>query len=585
MRALLDVLRTSTLLWTLVLPSAIASESRPAVRFEPYTFETFGGKTADAELGAFSVPENRSRPDSRNIELRFVRFASTAAQPGPPIVYLAGGPGGSGITTARATRFELFMALREIGDVIAFDQRGTGESGGRELRCSETFEIPFDKPLDRARAGEILAEGTRDCAERLQAEGIDVRGYTTPQSAADLEDLRRALGVPKLTLWSISYGTHLALATAARYPDSIDRMILAGVESLDQTLKLPSDQEALLAEVAKRASQQPEIRARVPDLLASIRRLLQQLEESPVQVELIDPRSGRPFTVTLGALDLQIAVAGTLRGPESFRFLPDIIARMEGGDFAPLAFQASQDRVSDLGSMMSITMDCASGAGARRLRQIAHEARGTLLGDAINYPLPEMCAGSPVADLGDEFRTLPTLEIPSLLISGTLDGRTPPGNAEKILPALRRAHHLVLDGAGHSDPLFLSSPRILDTMLAFLRAAPELPERIEVPIPEWVEPREVAPLPAALAGRMAGAYRFGDGTEARLVPAGPALFLLGLDRRPKIVRASPDGSFFVELGTERLEIREKNGHMDGLTWIEADGSRRAARRVEAEERE
>ena len=582
MQTLQKALRVFALLWALVLPTANASENPQTLRFEPYELETFDGKTAAAELGILSVPENRSRPDRRHLELRFVRFASTAAKPGPPIVYLAGGPGGSGILTARATRFELFMALREIADVIAFDQRGTGQSGGRELRCTETFEIPFDQPLDRTRAGAILADGTRECARRLQSEGIDLDGYTTPQSAADLEDLRRALGVPKLTLWSISYGTHLALATAARYPESIDRLILAGVESLDQTLKLPSDQQALLEEIAERASRQPKIRARVPDLLASIRRLLQRLEESPVEVELVDPRSGRPFTVTLGAFDLQIAVAGTLRGPESFVFLPDLIARMEAGDFVPLAFQANQDRADNLGSMMSITMDCASGAGPRRLDQIAREARRTLLGDAINYPLPEMCAGSPVADLGDEFRTLPTLEIPSLLISGTLDGRTPPSNAEAILPSLRRAHHLVLEGAGHSDPLFLSSPRILDTMLAFLRDSPELPERIEVSKPDWVVPREVTPLPAALAAKMAGTYRLDDGTEAQMIPAGPALFLMGLSRRPQIVRASPDGSFFVELGTERLEIREEDGQIGGFTWIEADGSRRNAQRIEAE---
>ena len=67
-----------------------------------------------------------------------------------------------------------------------------------------------------------------------------------------------------------------------------------------------------------------------------------------------------------------------------------------------------------------------------------------------------------------------------------------------------------------------------------------------------------------------------------MIPAGPALFLMGLSRRPQIVRASPDGSFFVELGTERLEIREEDGQIGGFTWIEADGSRRNAQRIEAE---
>ncbi|MBS3820078.1 hypothetical protein KGY73_11340 [bacterium] len=53
-------------------------------------------KTVEAERGSFKVLENRSNPDSRPIKLTFVRFESTSDNPGAPIVYLAGGPGGSG---------------------------------------------------------------------------------------------------------------------------------------------------------------------------------------------------------------------------------------------------------------------------------------------------------------------------------------------------------------------------------------------------------------------------------------------------------------------------------------------------------
>ena len=64
--------------------------------------------------GTFEVPENRSDPNSRKIKIGFVRFKSTSATPGDPIVYLAGGPGGTGVGTAQGPRFPLFMALREV---------------------------------------------------------------------------------------------------------------------------------------------------------------------------------------------------------------------------------------------------------------------------------------------------------------------------------------------------------------------------------------------------------------------------------------------------------------------------------------
>src|SRR5437667_8117517 len=80
-----------------------------------------------AEIGRLLVPERRSNPDSRLIELAFVRVKSTAQQPGPPLVYLAGGPGLSGIDDLRSEKlYPWFTALRQVGDVIALDQRGTG---------------------------------------------------------------------------------------------------------------------------------------------------------------------------------------------------------------------------------------------------------------------------------------------------------------------------------------------------------------------------------------------------------------------------------------------------------------------------
>src|SRR5215510_11785865 len=116
-------------LLTIFLVTTINAQPRPGtLNLKPYTFENDKKEKVDAEFGTLLVPENRSNPESNLIELAFVRFKSTAKNPGPPIVYLAGGPGGSGIFTAKGSRFPLFMAFREIADVIAFDQRGTGFS-------------------------------------------------------------------------------------------------------------------------------------------------------------------------------------------------------------------------------------------------------------------------------------------------------------------------------------------------------------------------------------------------------------------------------------------------------------------------
>ena len=93
----------------LLAAQCFSQDERALLRLEPYVFEAGGGTKVDAELGHLKVRENRSRKDSRTIELAFVRFKSTAKEPRPPIIYLAGGPGGSGIAAARGPRFPLFM--------------------------------------------------------------------------------------------------------------------------------------------------------------------------------------------------------------------------------------------------------------------------------------------------------------------------------------------------------------------------------------------------------------------------------------------------------------------------------------------
>jgi pimeloyl-ACP methyl ester carboxylesterase len=115
------------LVFTLMIDSTRpVSAQTNNLTISPYTFENSKKEKVEAELGRLTVPENRSKKNGKTIEVAFVRFKSTSANPGPPIVYLAGGPGGSGIQSAQYGRFELFMSMRKFGDVIAYEQRGTG---------------------------------------------------------------------------------------------------------------------------------------------------------------------------------------------------------------------------------------------------------------------------------------------------------------------------------------------------------------------------------------------------------------------------------------------------------------------------
>ena len=124
-------------------------------------------------------------------------------------------------------------------------------------------------------------------------------------------------------------------------------------------------------------------------------------------------------------------------------------------------------------------MDCASGATAARRATIEEQGRTALLGDVINASLRARCAHWPVEDLGDDYRSPVRAEMPVLFISGTLDIKTPPANAEDVLPGFPNGHHLVIEGGSHDDDLFLSSPKIAEAMIGFLQGQ-EVVDRVEL---------------------------------------------------------------------------------------------------------
>jgi pimeloyl-ACP methyl ester carboxylesterase len=447
---------------------------------EAHDFRTVTGKLVAAEKGRFMVPENRKRGTEKRIELAFVRFRSTSPTPGSPIVYLAGGPGGAGTDAPRLARFPLFMALREVADVIAFDQRGTGMSH-RLPPAPRPIFFPADKPVTRAEAEQAFRDYALEMANYWREQGVDLDAYNTEESADDLEDLRKAIGAEKITLWGMSYGTHLALAAIKRHPASIDRLVLAGIEGPDQTLKPPHQQQELLAKIDALIKADPETKKTYPDFLGNVERVLRRVEERPA-VWRVDDSS----TYALSKFELQRLTAGMLWGPSDFRSLPSLFRALEGGDFTPLNMWVQSVKSDRLGPM-SAAMDAASGVSPNRQAMIEQEREKALLGDAVNFPWQPVVEGLRVADLGEGFRANPRSPTPALFISGTLDGRTPPENAEEILKGFPNGLHLIIDGAGHGDPLFLSSPRILEVMLAFLRGEEVQNETIALPQVEFAK--------------------------------------------------------------------------------------------------
>src|SRR5919109_1228753 len=291
---------------SIALPLAIGCDDGPpirplegarSVRQGPLTLTPIEFATTDfyfrptrtrAQEGRLRVPENRRRPAGRTLELRFVRFAARSSEKRPPVVYLAGGPGGSGIWSASGDRYDLFMKLRRAGEVIALDQRGAGFSRPTPV-CPGVWNYPLDRPHDDDTLAAVLAPFLRRCVAAF-ADSLDVTAFTTVESADDLEDLRRALKADQLSLVAISYGTHLALAYLRKYPNRVARAVLAGVEGPDHTWKLPRNVDVVLHRVGSAIAADPRAHRAVPDFLDSLRATLAQLDTNPATLNVTHPR-------------------------------------------------------------------------------------------------------------------------------------------------------------------------------------------------------------------------------------------------------------------------------------------------------
>jgi pimeloyl-ACP methyl ester carboxylesterase len=469
-------MRYTVLLALILVTACISQTPQPDKAFsneKPIVFRANSGQEADAFEGWFTVPENRANPDSRTLTLRYVRFAATSKKPGNPIVYLAGGPGGSGILTAKYRRLPLFLELREFGDVIALDQRGTGASNDMPMCTSSVVPDPI-ADLSDAQNKKNNQTALLECLSFWKDENIDLHGYTTVENVADLEDLRIHLHAKKLTLLGISYGSHLALAAIKQMGDRLDRVMIASAEGLDQTIKQPARTDAYFKRLQAAINAGQTAETEPLDIISLIKRVHQRLDENPLLIS-IPQKNGKPVSYLLHRRDMQQIASAMISDPWKAFSLVQIYEQLDQGNSEPAAQLLQRWYVPDQGISfrpMSVMMDIASGIGSERRKMIERQAKTSILGEHLNTTLDFVDVAS-AYDLGDPFRAKPVSDLPLLLLSGNLDGRTYLRSQQEAVSGLSNAQKVTVTNAGHN--LFMVTdkevrPGILSVMQDFMRS-------------------------------------------------------------------------------------------------------------------
>ena len=398
----------------------------------------------DAQCGTLTVPLDHSGGTPGTIPLAYAKVPATGTRTGT-IVLLSGGPGQSAIplTTPVAG---LLKALRSNYDIVTVDQRGTGESGAVDCALNRTSDVA-------------------SCAAKL---GDKRTFWNTPETAKDLEDLRHALGIDKLTLLGVSYGTKVAAEYARRFPASTAALILDsptpvdGLDGYDQLRELGTPR------VLKEVCFPGPCSVTVGDPDAALDAAAKRLQKGAIAGPLVS-KTGHVRTTRVTESALYSALSASDLSPSLRAGLPAAIASLAAGDAAPLlhlgALEPSgADDVDDINTARLLATSCIES----RLPWSPDSAVATR-GDAVKAFVADHQAGfapfsaktvlqSSVVGLCENWPPTPRPEavsylgpdVPVLVLSGRADLRTPLEDARRTAAQYPHAQVLAVPGVGHS---------------------------------------------------------------------------------------------------------------------------------------
>ena len=482
----------------------------PVFETESCEFEVPPGR--EVECGWLTVPEDRSQPD-KMIHLHVAIFHSDSDNPAPdPIVYLEGGPGGDALEAVPLVfemRFAPFLANH---DLIMFDQRGTGYSEP-SLACPEETEVSFallEQDIPAEQATEQLLDALFACQERLVAEGVNLAAYNSRENAADLNDLRLALGYETWNVWGISYGTRLAQTVMRDYPEGIRSVVLDSTYPLGANLLTDTPDNVMRAFTVFFAgcANDAACSEAYPDLETVFYEQVARLNADPVVLPITNLLTGESYDAYFRGNDVVAILFQSLYSTEIIPVLPQMIFDIAAADYTLLStllssFLANADFVS-IG--MQYSVQCYEENSFATLEEVtAAASEYPALEPFFTYSInigPQaltVCEqwGAGEADAIENENIIS--DIPTLILAGEYDPITPPAWGQEVSANLSTSYFLQFPGVGHGASLAGECP--IAVMEAF-----------------WAEPGQ-EPAAACLAEMAGPQFAQGDAAaDITLIP-------------------------------------------------------------------
>jgi len=400
--------------------------------------------TAPARCGSLEVAENPSDAQGRKIGLRIAVAPATDQSPEPdPVFIFAGGPG----QAASETWILLQSTLRQIRkhrDIVMIDQRGTGQSN--KLACPEDEAADLNREVDL----DLIRKETVKCLAMLHG---DPRFYTTSIAMGDYDAVREAMGYGKINLIGVSYGTRSAQVYLREYPQTVRTMTLDSVVPMQLALGQQHAEmlDRSLRKVMDDCAHDPTCNSLFPRQTDELAALFARLRENPRRITIVNPLSGEPQQMRLGADTLAAAIRFLSYSSETQALLPLLIHEaLTSGDLSRLASQALLV-MSGLNEMlahgMELSVICSEDYP---FIDFGADDGDTLMGNLFLEVIKRQCEVWPHGTVPGNFHQPVVSEVPVLLMSGERDPVTPPRYAAQTAKAFPNSLNLVARGQAHS---------------------------------------------------------------------------------------------------------------------------------------
>jgi pimeloyl-ACP methyl ester carboxylesterase len=440
------ILVLSLLLIAAVSEPGAAAEGAPA-EIVPSPCLVNVPDSRNVECGYLIVPADKTDPASPMLQLPYILMHSRSPNPAPdPIVFTTGGPGYSSLDAIWGF---VNSPMSDDRDMIIFEQRGNLHAQP-SLLCDESL-------------WRDEGSGNTPCLDSLKEKNINFSDYTTARLAADIVDLRKALGYEQWNLYGTSYSTSLMQHVMEMDPAGVRSVVL-------QSVAIPFESKYNhQANIALRSldllfddcQANPACAEAFPDLEDQFYRLIQQLNEEPIEVTVRSSKTDEKIPITVdGDLFISWIMVDSFYNPSFLPaktpYLPLLVTELVKGNDQPLTAwvqeywsSMAENQHWALGLMIVIDCQEAFPRAGEPSPTNDTEASRKLDGYQRWASSREICEAWDLPPAQDTMTNLISADTPTLILAGSYDPVTPPEWGKRLAEALPNSTYYEFASAGH----------------------------------------------------------------------------------------------------------------------------------------